>query len=152
MTNKNLILASTAILLIVLAGGFFYIKSKNTTTPSATQTQATSTPNSTPIVNTSPPASSEPNAAKETNVTLTTDGYSPQTLNITVGTKVIWTNKSGEPATVNSDPHPIHTLWPFLNLGKFDDNANVSVIFDKAGTYTYHNHFDSSQKGTVIVK
>lgn len=152
MTNRNLILGVVIVALIVLAGGFFYIKSKNTSTPPTTQTQETSAPSIAPSVSTSPSSSPEAMTAKETGITLNQDGYSPQTLNIAVGTRVVWTNKSGGPATVSSDPHPSHTLWPFLNLGKFDDNGTVSVIFDKAGTYTYHNHFDSSQKGTVIVK
>lgn len=65
---------------------------------------------------------------------------------------MVWTNKSGATATVNSDAHPTHLLWPFLNLGSFDDGKSLSVVFDKAGTYTYHNHFSPSQKGTVIVE
>lgn len=88
----------------------------------------------------------------EATVTLTRSGFNPQTLTIKAGTKVTWVNHSGETATVNSDPHPTHTLWPFLNLGSFDDGGSVSVVFDKTGTYTYHNHLNPSETGTVIVE
>ena len=71
---------------------------------------------------------------------------------VTAGTKVTWTNSSGSIANVSSDPHPIHTNYPPLNLGKFDDGGSVSLVFDKPGTYGYHNHLIPSQTGKVIVE
>lgn len=106
-------------------------------------------------VSSTPTAVASPSAQPQTGekmVNLTKAGFEPGTITIKVGTKVTWVNKSGETATVNSDPHPIHTLWPFLNLGSFDDGGSVSVIFDKAGTYTYHNHLNPSETGTVIAE
>lgn len=90
--------------------------------------------------------------ATQAAVTLTATGFNPQIITVKVGTKVAWTNKSGENATVNSAPHPTHTAYPPLNLGTFVDGAIVSLVFDKAGSYGYHNHLDASQKGTVIVE
>lgn len=106
-------------------------------------------------VSPTPSAVASPSAqpeAKEAKVNLTKAGFEPGALKIKVGTKVTWMNKSGATATVNSDPHPTHTLWPFLNLGKFEDGSSVSATFDSAGTYTYHNHLNPSQTGTVVVE
>ncbi len=86
------------------------------------------------------------------NINVSASGFEPLTLKVKTGTRVIWINKSGTQATVNSDPHPTHTLWSFLNLGQFDNGSSVSVVFEKRGTYTYHNHFNPSQKGTVVVE
>lgn len=88
----------------------------------------------------------------ENTVTLSDDGYSPATLTIKAGTTVKWVNNSGESATVNSDPHPTHTNYSPLNLGKFDNGGTLSLKFDKSGTYGYHNHLNSSETGTIVVQ
>ncbi|MBI2315297.1 cupredoxin domain-containing protein [Candidatus Daviesbacteria bacterium] len=85
-------------------------------------------------------------------IILAVDGFSPKDLTIKIGTKVLWTNKSGSAATVDSSPHPSHTDYPQLNLGNFADGETLSLIFDKAGTYKYHNHLNSSQFGTIVVQ
>lgn len=85
-------------------------------------------------------------------ITLDRTGFSPQVTTIAPGTRIVWENTSGKEATVNSDPHPTHNLYSILQLGNFDTGETLQVVFDKTGTYTYHNHFDPSQKGTVIVK
>jgi plastocyanin len=84
-------------------------------------------------------------------IMVTSSGFEPQTITIKRGTRIIWTNKNGVRVTINSDNYPTNLLWPFLNLGAFNNGSSVSVIFEMAGKYTYHNHFNPSQKGTVIV-
>lgn len=104
---------------------------------------------------TSPATSSEATSSttiSQDTVTLTADGFSPATLTVKAGTKVTWTNQSGASATVNSDPHPIHTDYAPLNLGSFIDGEILSLTFDKTGTYGYHNHLNPSQSGTIIVQ
>lgn len=142
MNSKTLILLGIIILVIVLGGALLLNRSfkagttnttTNTQTPTTTQSQTT-------------------NQVTSAVVTVTNSGFEPKDLKIKVGTQVVWTNKSGQTVTVNSDNHPTHLLWPFLNLGAFDNGQSVSVVFAKAGKYTYHNHFDSSQTGTVIVE
>lgn len=89
--------------------------------------------------------------AEET-ITLTSNGYSPASLTVKVSTKVIFVNKSGKTATIDSDPHPVHTSFPALNLGAFKDGETLIFTFDKAGTYGYHNHLNATQKGTIVVQ
>ncbi len=91
---------------------------------------------------------------KETivNVNLTSSGFNPKTVTIKTGTRVIWVNKSGGDATVNSDVHPTHQLYPPLNLGQFPDGSSVQLVFDKQGAYKYHNHLNPGQTGTVVVE
>lgn len=79
------------------------------------------------------------------------NGFSPKTINIEKGTVVIWRNDSGETATVHSSPHPTHTDSPILNLGELADGNSFSLLFTSPGTYKYHNHFNASQFGTIIV-
>lgn len=138
--NKLFLVAAVV---VVLGGGYyFYNNSKPSTNPQVPKEQ-TSTEQT----------SASPSAVMEKNVvTLTANGYEPQTLTVKAGTKVSWVNKSGETATVNSDNHPTHELYPFLNLGKFEDGGSLSVVVEKPGTYTYHNHLNPDQKGTLIAQ
>lgn len=88
----------------------------------------------------------------EQTITLTANGFSPQNITIKTGEKVTWINKSGSDATVDSSPHPSHTDYSPLNLGVFPDGGSLSLTFDKAGTYKYHNHLDPSQFSTIVVQ
>ena len=139
--NSKVILA-ILVVAVVAIGGYFLLSNQSGNNGSQNQDGQTTTATPTEAVMTQ----------EETAVTVTADGYEPKSVTIKTGGRVVWTNKSGGPVTVNSDAHPTHLLYPFLNLGKFDDGSSVSVTFDKAGTYTYHNHLDASMTGTVVVE
>ena len=130
----------------MLVVGVIFLLSNNANKNQTNTTSTTVTPTaiSTPAM--------QDKTASSTAVTLTAAGFAPQVITVKVGTKVVWTNKSGQMATVNSDPHPIHTAYPPLNLGSFSDSQSLSLVFDKAGKYGYHNHLDASENGTVIVE
>lgn len=106
---------------------------------------------STPPAVTSESSPSAVVAAQEV-ILLTTNGFSPASLTIKSGTKVIWVNQAGAVATVNSDPHPVHTDYQPLNLGNFKDKERLFLTFDKPGTYGYHNHLNPAQTGIIIVQ
>ncbi len=142
MNNKTLILI---IVVLVIVGVAVVIvgKSGNKTT------QPTSQP--------STPAQSQGTGGtvpKETiaNVNLTSSGFNPKTITVKTGTRVIWINKSGDIATVNSDSHPTHQLNQLLNLGEFPDGSSVQLVFDKPGSYSYHDHLNPSRTGVVVVE
>ena len=109
---------------------------------------------SSPVTNIESPNISPSGQANqmENTVILGSDGYLAQTITIKAGSKVTWINKSGADATVSSDQHPTHTIYPPLNLGKFSDGGQLSLVFNTPGTYKYHNHLNSSQTGTIIVQ
>ncbi|MEK7551624.1 MAG: plastocyanin/azurin family copper-binding protein [Patescibacteria group bacterium] len=140
--NTKLIGISLVVIVLVVAAALV-LKTKDTSKTN------TATTNQTPTITTQQAIEKKPNT---TSVVVTTNGYEPKNITIKQGDKVSWTNQSGTEVTVNSDVHPTHLLWPFLNLGNFKQGEIVSVIFEKAGTYTYHNHFNSSQVGSVKVE
>ncbi len=110
---------------------------------------------SSPAVNTSTSTQQvTPGAAGQTEntVTLDSNGFAPATLTVKAGGTVTWWNKSGQQATVNSNPHPVHTDYPPLNLGSFPDGGSLSLKFDQPGSYGYHNHANPSQRGTIVVE
>lgn len=137
MNNKLIWVVVGAV--IVVAGAFVLVSNNAGNNQPQTTANETATP-------------TQVEQPQQSAVTVTNAGFEPATITVKPGTQVVWTNKSGADVTVNSDVHPTHLLWPFLNLGKFEDGTNVSVVFEKEGTYTYHNHFNATQTGTVIVK
>lgn len=144
--NNKIVITGIVILLVFAGGLVLLISSKSnkrslstaSQTPTSLQTIATKIPESTFV--------------KESTVTLTDSGFKPQTITVKTGTKIIWINKSGGEATVNSDDHPTHKLYPEINLGNFADGTTHQLILTKPGTYTYHDHFHPERKGTVIVE
>jgi plastocyanin len=129
--------------LVVLLGGFFLLGNKSNNNQVNQNQQTTQSQNQ---------ASANPAEPTTTSVSVTNNGFEPQTITIKAGQTVVWTNKSGGTVTVNSDAHPTHLLFPFLNLGEFSDGSSTSVVVEKPGTYTYHNHLNPSQKGTIIAQ
>lgn len=91
-------------------------------------------------------------SVQQVTVALSASGFAPQTIKIKPGTKVVWVNKGGGAATVNSALHPTHLIYPPLNLNSFEDSQSLSLVFDKAGTYQYHDHLNPSRTGTVVVE
>ncbi len=116
--------------------------------PSPTPTKATPTPSRpspTPTRTTPTPTPTSPTTV---NVSIISNGsfaFSPQTLNITVGTIVIWKNNTTAPHTVSSDN------------GAFDSatispGGTFSFKFTQAGTFAYHCMIHPFMTATVIVK
>lgn len=139
MNNKTLV--GLVILIILFLGGILFIFS-NRQPPKETQSQAVATITPTPTIFT----------LKEITVTLTNSGFSPKTITIKKGEGIIWLNKSGVKATINSADHPTHKKFPEMNLGEFDNDQTITHVFTKAGTYEYHNHYSPQETGVVVVK
>jgi plastocyanin len=87
-------------------------------------------------------------------VGITSTGFVPATINIKVDQAVAWTNKDKSPHWVASDPYPTdNALAGFNAKHNMTFNDSFSFIFNKAGTYTYHDNLNPyTIKGTVIVK
>jgi plastocyanin len=71
--------------------------------------------------------------------------YSPDNLDITVGTTVTWMNTDSIPHTSTSDA----TGW---NSGTLDPGGRFSFTFQNAGTFPYHCTIHPGMVGTVVVR
>ncbi|MGE5541056.1 MAG: hypothetical protein ACM3TU_02100 [Bacillota bacterium] len=98
-------------------------------------------------------------------VTYTDTGFSPKTLNITVGTTVHFVNNSSHGMWVASAVHPTHAAYDGTTLqqhcsngSSFDEctstgkSGSYDFTFTKAGTFNYHNHVLANDTGTIVVK
>ncbi len=127
------------IILIVLFSVFLAIGCTGTNnqkpaTPTATPAETPATPATTPAV---------PTSSKIVEVTIQNFAFNPESVTISSGDTVKWTNMDSTTHTITG------TDFSSGNLNKGDSYENT---FTKAGSYDYHCSIHPSMKGTVIVK
>ncbi len=128
--------------------------------PSPTPTRPTPTPTPTPArptpaptvlrptpTPTRPKPSPTPTHVSTVVVTITTDNtgaftFSPQTLNITVGTTVIWNNNTSASHTVTGSSFGSGTISP---------GGSFSFKFTQVGTFAYHCMFHPYMTASIKV-
>jgi plastocyanin len=103
-----------------------------------------------------PSASNPTNTVDEVTVTYTDSGFSPKQVSLSVGGKLNWVNNSSHSVEVGVNPHPIHTDDKAITNGEFtlnlDAGESKTVTVSKTGDFGYHNHLNSMQTGSVVVK
>src|SRR3989344_3271364 len=160
------------IALIVLGGGWYFVNSQSTAEEATgalseegntTDTSGTAGVGARADVEIGGSNNEESTAPMTASVTYTSGGFSPSTITIKKGGTVTWKNQGGGEMWVASAQHPTHTAYDgttreehcVAGSNSFDQCVNgsaYSFIFDKAGTWRYHNHSNSSHFGTVIVE
>tara|TARA_Y100001951_G_C11196943_1_gene214853 strand:+ start:283 stop:747 length:465 start_codon:yes stop_codon:yes gene_type:complete len=86
-------------------------------------------------------------------VEITSSGsFVPETLTISQGDRVTWTNEGSRSVWPASNNHPTHKLYlGFDSLKGLKLGGSYSFTFNEVGTWKYHDHLRSSVRGTVIV-
>lgn len=147
--NKKAIIA-IVILVIVVAGATLWMLRKD---PVVTETSTNNTPTTSDSnANSSSPTDTVTPTGSEAVITYSDSGYSPSSVTVKAGDKVIIKNTSSRSMQFDSDPHPAHTTNPELNVGAVSPGQEMSFVVDTKGTFGYHNHLNASQKGTIIVQ
>ncbi len=148
--SKNTTIIVIIVVAVIILGWFLFRPKTSVETVSSPQPAATSTSSESAT-----PSSASGGASmnQEKNlVTISSSGFSPQSITVKVGEPLTFENTDTENHTVNSDNHPTHLLYPFLNLGLIQPGEKKSVTLSKIGTFTYHDHLNPSLKGSVTVQ
>ena len=95
-------------------------------------------------------------AVTTTTITITAAGVSPNNIEVTQGSRVLFVNSDTKSHNMVSDPHPEHTDCPPINSvgllapGKSVETGNLTVV----RTCGYHDHDDTSAKwqGRITIK
>jgi plastocyanin len=86
-------------------------------------------------------------------VRYTNKGFSPDKINIKVGDMVEFVNESDTQMWAASMPHPQHSKLPTFDQFKaYKKGAIYRYVFDKKGTWEYHDHLNPSAGGVVNVE
>jgi len=81
-------------------------------------------------------------------VNVTANGFSPAIVSVKVNQAVLWANIDSQMHLVASDnPKPVFTSKEPLKSGD-----SFSFVFSKAGRYAYHDNFNTSLAGIVVVQ
>lgn len=99
------------------------------------------------------PAHNMPGMKDMVKVRYTDKGFVPEKIEVKVGSMVEFTNESSTVMWVASADHPAHTKLPtFDQFRSFKKGAKYRYVFDKKGTWEYHDHISPSLGGVVTVK
>lgn len=71
--------------------------------------------------------------------------FSPDTVTVSAGTTVTWTNS-------DTLTHTVDTEDGTLDSGNLDNGAEFSFTFDEAGTFDYFCEIHPTMTGTVVVE
>lgn len=147
--QSKIILSITLIIAVLLVGAIVaaFMMTSDTSDPSTTQQETTSdtaTDNNTNVGT----STSEDLVAT---ITFTDNGFSPSSLTVKKGTKVMIVNKSNDNIQFSSDDHPTHTHSPEMNTSEIGPGENTSFTATVVGTHGYHDHIDDGKTGTLII-
>lgn len=82
----------------------------------------------------------------------TWDGFSPEVTTIKIDTEVYFVNESGNFSWPASDLHPTHDIYPeFDPKEPYADGTAWKFKFKKVGDWKFHDHLQSSRRGSIIV-
>ena len=85
-------------------------------------------------------------------VRYTNSGYEPSILSVPVGTMVQFVNESDSNMWVASNEHPGHNILPTFDQFKSSPKGTTyRYVFDKRGSWPYHDHLKPAVVGTVKV-
>lgn len=85
-------------------------------------------------------------------VVLSDVGFEPSYVRVSRGARVTFTTTRPDPFWPASNPHPTHVIYPaFDPKAPIASSSTWSFVFDKIGTWGYHDHLRSYYTGTIDV-
>jgi plastocyanin len=79
-------------------------------------------------------------------------GFEPTSLEVPLGSMVQFINESNREMWVASNEHPGHELLPtFDEFEAVKKGGSYTYVFDKAGTWPYHDHVNAGIEGVINV-
>lgn len=153
--NKKLVAVIVIALIVLLAvAGYLWAQQPTTTTPASkpvpdTRNQTTNGNNETEA-----PTEQSTEGTEEVAATIvyTNDGFSNPNITVKAGDTIRIQNDSDSTLSFNSDDHPTHTKQSELNVGEIEAGQSKTFMIDAKGTWGYHNHFNDSHMGKIVVE
>lgn len=123
---KNILVIGVLVVIIAVGAFIFLNKTNMTTAPSTT----------------TPAPGSTSNAVEPNNIIISNFSFSPETLNVKVGTTVTWTNNDSVTHNIKSSS---------FNSPNLSTGDTFKFTFNTPGTFNYNCGIHPSMTGTIIV-
>ncbi|MEO8637679.1 MAG: hypothetical protein ABI430_02130 [Candidatus Taylorbacteria bacterium] len=154
--NKNYVIGGIVVIVVIAVIALAMNKGNTALAPSEISPSPSVTESVTPTPTPNPTVSTNPGTSTVAKVIViyTNSGFSPKTVTVKKGSTVEFVNQSDGGMSVASDPHPTHVIYPEFDQYKTSARGLkvFDFVFDKVGTWGYHNHMQASNTGTVIVQ
>lgn len=113
-----------------------------------------------------PNSEPEISGPKTSTITMTSNGFSPSTITISVGDSILFLNDDSSKHWPATDKHPSHKNYPGSNIGKCGSSEENTIFdscrglsqgetyefqFNEVGTWKYHDHLKPGLTGTIEV-
>ncbi len=89
-------------------------------------------------------------------ITIGATGVTPSSVEVAVGGTVTFVNSTGDNHDMDSNPHPVHTDCPALNVGLLrPGESRASQALTTARTCGFHDHNNpgtASLMGTITIR
>ena len=89
-------------------------------------------------------------------ITITSTGTNPKNVEINAGGRITWINNDTVQHQPSSNPHPVHTDCPGLNMNVLGPNQSAtSAALSTPRTCGYHDHLNDTNanlQGTITVR
>jgi plastocyanin len=142
MNKANKTILAVVVVVVLIGAAVILFKPAKSNAPSTNGSNSTN-------ANSNSDSSNKPVAA-----TITYDGniFTSSAGSVNSGETVKVANTSDKDLEFDSDPHPVHTDNPELNAGDIPAGESKTFTLTEKGSWGYHNHLNSSQKGEITVK
>ncbi|MDB5225173.1 MAG: hypothetical protein JWL87_125 [Candidatus Adlerbacteria bacterium] len=162
--------AAVIVALLVIIGGVWWYSAQApapaVTDTTATQQTGTGTANNGAVGADGSVDVGVGDASTRVEVHYTAAGFEPANVTVVRGTGVTFINDTSGPMWIGSNQHPTHTEFDgtdrtthcsgsYQGATPFDECQNGSsytFVFDKTGTFEYHNHSAAQFGGVVTVQ
>lgn len=89
--------------------------------------------------------------SQEAVITITADGFVPESIDIQPGDKVVWTNKDTDPHAVASNSHLEHDILPDLKSDTLGPDESYTYVFEEAGIFEFHDEYKPEHNAVITV-
>lgn len=90
--------------------------------------------------------------ARTTNITYQNGAFTPTSVTIAAGDTVKFVNAHRAAILIAPNPHPIHSSFPKLYSDRIEPGDSFTFTFTEKAEVHFHNHYNPSVEGTIIVE
>lgn len=98
------------------------------------------------------PVGEQPVAGNVVTVTYANNLFGPAVTKVKVGDTVKFVNSHVAAIRISSNPHPIHTSYPKLDSDRLEPGQSYDFTTTEKVTISYHNHFNPTVGGQIVVE